>query len=87
MNAANYLNNSMSSSVSYSKTFQGEPQVNMSLSATHSQNTNTQTINMTLPTFQEVFQEFIHSHQKLEQKKVLFKILIFNITYVVRIEF
>ena len=52
MNAANYLNNSMSSSVSYSKTFQGEPQVNMSLSATHSQNTNTQTINMTLPTFQ-----------------------------------
>ena len=52
MNAANYLNNSMSSSVSYSKTFQGEPQVNMSLSATHSQNTNTQTINMTLPTLQ-----------------------------------
>ena len=52
MNAANFLNNSLSSSVSYSKTFPGEPQVNMSLSATHSQNTNTQTINMTLPTFQ-----------------------------------
>ena len=41
MNAANFLNNSMSSSVSYSKTFTGEPQVNISLSATHSQNTNT----------------------------------------------
>ena len=40
------------SSISYSKTFPGEPQVNMSLSATHSQNTNTQTINMTLPTLQ-----------------------------------
>ena len=52
MNAANFLNNSLSSSISYSKTFPGEPQVNMSLSATHSQNTNTQTINMTLPTFQ-----------------------------------
>ncbi len=52
MNAANFLNNSLSSSVSYSKTFPGEPQVNMSLSATHSQNTNTQTINMTLPTLQ-----------------------------------
>ena len=52
MNAANFLNNSLSSSVSYSKTFPGEPQVNISLSATHSQNTNTQTINMTLPTFQ-----------------------------------
>ena len=52
MNAANFLNNSLSSSVSYSKTFPGEPQLNLSLSATHSQNTNTQTINMTLPTLQ-----------------------------------
>ena len=52
LNSSNFLNNSLSSSVSYSKTFQGEPQVNMSLSATHSQNTNTKVINMTLPTFQ-----------------------------------
>ncbi|WP_347926205.1 putative LPS assembly protein LptD [Pontimicrobium sp. SW4] len=52
LNASNYLNNTLSSSVSYSKTFQGEPQVNVSLTANHSQNTNTQTINMTLPTFQ-----------------------------------
>jgi len=52
LNASNYLNNTLSSSVSYSKTFQGEPQVNISLTATHSQNTNTETINMTLPTFQ-----------------------------------
>ncbi|TXE15242.1 LPS-assembly protein LptD [Seonamhaeicola algicola] len=49
---SNYLTNTLSSSVSYSKTFEGEPQVNYSLTATHSQNTNTQTINMTLPTFQ-----------------------------------
>ena len=52
LNSSNFLNNTLSSSVSYSKTFQGEPQVNVSLSATHSQNTNTQVINMTLPTFQ-----------------------------------
>jgi lipopolysaccharide assembly outer membrane protein LptD (OstA) len=52
LNASNYLNNTLSSSVSYSKTFQGEPQVNISLTATHSQNTNTETIDMTLPTFQ-----------------------------------
>ena len=52
LNASSFLNNTLSSSVSYSKTFVGEPQVNMSLTATHSQNTNTQTINMTLPTFQ-----------------------------------
>ena len=38
--------------MSYSKTFQSEPQVNVSLTATHSQNTNTQVINLTLPTFQ-----------------------------------
>ncbi|WP_303317835.1 putative LPS assembly protein LptD [Flavivirga abyssicola] len=52
VNTGAFLNNSLSSSVSYSKTFQGEPQVNFSLTATHSQNTNTEVINMTLPTFQ-----------------------------------
>ena len=52
LNSSNFLNNTMSSSVSYSKAFKGEPQVNISLTATHSQNTNKGTINMTLPTFQ-----------------------------------
>lgn len=52
INTGNFLTNTLSSSVSYSKTFQGEPQVNFSLTATHSQNTNTEQINMTLPTFQ-----------------------------------
>lgn len=47
-----FLNNTLASSVSYSKTFLGEPQVGFSLTATHSQNTQTETINMTLPTFQ-----------------------------------
>src|SRR5690606_8523143 len=51
-NIGSTLNNTLSSSVSYSKTFEGEPQANISLTATHSQNTNTQEINMTLPTFQ-----------------------------------
>lgn len=46
------LNNTMQSSVSYSKTFDIEPQVNVSLTATHTQNTNTEQINMTLPTLQ-----------------------------------
>ena len=52
LNNSNFLNNTLASSVSYSKTFRGEPQVNMSVTATHSQNTNTKAINMTLPTFQ-----------------------------------
>ena len=52
LNNSNFLNNTLASSVSYSKTFRGEPQVNISITATHSQNTNTKAINMTLPTFQ-----------------------------------
>ncbi|WP_142785948.1 putative LPS assembly protein LptD [Changchengzhania lutea] len=52
VNTGSFLNNTLASSVSYSKTFQGEPQVNFSVTATHSQNTNTEQINMTLPTFQ-----------------------------------
>ncbi len=52
MNAQNMgatLNNTMSSSVSYSKTFQSVPQVNMTVSANHNQNINTQRITMSLP--------------------------------------
>ncbi|HZW62263.1 MAG TPA: putative LPS assembly protein LptD [Flavobacteriaceae bacterium] len=52
INSPNFLNNTLASSVSYAKTFMGEPQVNINLTASHSQNTNTQSINMTLPTFQ-----------------------------------
>ena len=52
LNLSNTQNNTLASSVSYSKTFTGEPQVNMSVTATHSQNTNTQQVNMTLPTIQ-----------------------------------
>ncbi|CAL66613.1 putative LPS assembly protein LptD [Christiangramia forsetii] len=51
-NTGNYLNNTLSSSVSYSKTFPGEPQVNLSLAARHSQNTRTQQVNLSLPTLQ-----------------------------------
>lgn len=51
-NVGSSLNNNLSSSISYSKTFPTVPQVNLSLSATHSQNTNTEQIDMTLPTLQ-----------------------------------
>lgn len=52
LNFSNIQNNNLSSSISYSKRFPGEPEVNLSLTATHSQNTNTEAVNMTLPTFQ-----------------------------------
>lgn len=51
-NVGSRLNNTLSSSISYSKTFNSIPQVNLSLTATHSQNTNTERISMTLPTLQ-----------------------------------
>ena len=52
INIGSSLNNTLSSSISYSKTFNSVPQANLSLTATHSQNTNTEAINMTLPTLQ-----------------------------------
>jgi lipopolysaccharide assembly outer membrane protein LptD (OstA) len=52
INIGGNLNNTLSSSISYSKTFTSVPQVRMSLTATHSQNTQTEEINMTLPTLQ-----------------------------------
>ncbi len=48
-NNASALINTLSSSISYSKTFEGEPQVNFTIAGTHSQNTNTQLINLSLP--------------------------------------
>ncbi len=48
------LNNTLNSSINYTKTFQGEPQVVINTSVSHQQNTNTTTdnISMTLPTLQ-----------------------------------
>jgi len=50
-NTNSFLNNTLSSSISYYKKFVGTP-FNISLSATHSQNTNTESISMTLPSLQ-----------------------------------
>lgn len=49
LNTGNFLNNQISSSISYSKTFQGDPQVNLNLAATHNSNTNTGIVNLSLP--------------------------------------
>ena len=82
VNAANYLNNTLSSSVSYSKTFVGEPQVNLSLTATHSQNTNTQIINMTLPSFQGSVSRIYPFEPRLGTKKGIIQNI--NLQYSVR---
>ncbi|NQV77597.1 MAG: LPS-assembly protein LptD, partial [Lutibacter sp.] len=50
-NTNSFLNNTLSSSVSFYKKFVGTP-FNISVSATHSQNTNTKSITMSLPSMQ-----------------------------------
>lgn len=52
LNSPNFLNNTLSSSVAYSKRIPGTPSVNMSINANMSQNSNTKSVNLTLPTFQ-----------------------------------
>ena len=81
-NVSARLNNTMQSSVSYSKTFQSVPQVNLSLSATHSQNTNTEEILMTLPTLQASVDRVYLFAKNEETKKGFIKNL--NIQYNLR---
>ena len=51
-NLPNTQINNLSSSISYSRTFPEYPSVNLSLTATHNQNTNTDAVDLTLPTLQ-----------------------------------
>lgn len=48
LNTPSFLNNSLSSSISYFKNFESTP-FSMNVALTHSQNTNTEEINMSLP--------------------------------------
>jgi len=73
INVGSTLNNTLSSSISYSKTFNSVPQVNLSLTATHSQNTNTEQINMTLPTLQMSVDRLFPFAPKEGTKKGFFK--------------
>ncbi len=82
LNIGSTLNNSLNSSISYSKTFQTVPQVNLSLTATHSQNTNTEIINMTLPTLQASVDRIFPFAPKDGIKKGFFKNI--NLQYSLR---
>ncbi|GAB2770179.1 putative LPS assembly protein LptD [Actinomadura fibrosa] len=82
MNTGNRLTNTLSSSISYQKTFNFEPQVNLSITATHSQNTNTQQINMTLPTVQASVDRIYPFEPKIGAKKGIIENI--NFQYSVR---
>lgn len=73
MNVSSRMNNTMSSSINYSKTFNSVPQVNMSLTATHTQNTQTQKIDMTLPTLQLSVDRIYPFASRDESKKGIIK--------------
>ncbi len=68
-NTGNRLNNSLNSSVSYSKTIEAGPGMNLNISATHNQNTNTEVINMTLPTLQFSINRIFPFEPKYRAKK------------------
>lgn len=82
VNVGSRLNNTMNSSVSYSKTFNSVPSVNLSLTANHSQNTQTQKINMTLPTLQMNVDRIFPFASEDEPKKGFFKNI--NLQYSLR---
>ena len=63
----------MNSSVSFSKTFRGYPSVNVSLTASHSQNTRSKTVNLVLPTFQGNVERVYPFVKKNGQKKGIIK--------------
>lgn len=65
--------NSLNSSISYSKTFPEYPSVNMSLTASHSQNTNTDVVNLTLPTFQANMERIFPFAKREGIKKGIFQ--------------
>ncbi|HEU4496948.1 MAG TPA: putative LPS assembly protein LptD, partial [Flavobacterium sp.] len=73
VNVGSSLNNTLSSSVSYAKTFNSVPQVNITLAATHQQSTETESITMTLPTFQGSVDRIYPFASEGETKKGFFK--------------
>ena len=82
INTPNFLNNTLNSSVSFSKTFRGYPSVNVSLTASHSQNTRSKTVNLVLPTFQGNVERLYPFVKRNGQKKGIIKNI--NLQYSLR---
>lgn len=78
-NNASALVNTLSSSISYSKTFETVPQVNFSAAATHSQNTNTQEINMSLPNVNASVARIFPFEPKIGTKKGIIDLSLIHI--------
>ncbi len=79
LNTANFLNNNLSSSVSYSKTIPGSAGIRLSLNANMSQNTRSKEVNLTLPTLTLNTSRFYPFERKGRSKKGFFQNI--NIQY------
>ena len=84
LNSPNFLNNTLSSSVAYTKRIPGNPSVNMSVNANMSQNSKTKNVNLTLPTFQGSLDRIFPFEPKDRPKKGLIQNI--NLQYSVRAE-
>lgn len=84
LNSPNFLNNTLSSSVAYSKRIPGTPSINLSMNANMSQNSNTKSVNLTLPTFQGSMDRIYPLQPKDRPKKGLIQNI--NFQYSTRAE-
>ncbi|MEZ4857722.1 MAG: putative LPS assembly protein LptD [Flavobacteriaceae bacterium] len=72
-NNASQLVNTLSSSISYSKSFETEPQIQFTIAGTHSQNTQTEAISMSLPNFNGSVSRIFPFAPKIGVKKGVFQ--------------
>ena len=80
LNSSNFLNNNLSSSISYSKSFPEYPRVNVSLTTAMSQNSKSKAVNLTLPTFQASMERIFPFAPKVGAKKGFFQNINFQYT-------
>ncbi len=73
INRNNTQTNVFQSSISYSKTFPAYPSVNASVTLSHTQNSRTQSVNMSLPTFQASMERIFPFVKRDAIKKGLFQ--------------
>ncbi len=83
-NSSNFLNNTLSSSMSYSRSFPTRPRINMSFTSNMNQNTRTQDVNLSLPTMQVNMDRVFPFAPKTGSKKGVLQNI--NFQYSVRAE-
>ena len=84
LNTSNFLNNNLSSSISYSKSFPGSAGIRVALTTSMSQNTKSKQVNLTLPTLTLSSNRFYPFEKKGRSKKGFFQNI--NIQYSSKLE-